>query len=30
MKQQGSFAKELAAITSLYNVVNGKDGNDSK
>ncbi|MQS77423.1 SMC family ATPase, partial [Lactobacillus halodurans] len=30
MKKQGEFAKELAAITSLYNVVNGKDGNDSK
>ena len=30
MREQGDFAKELAAITSLYNVVNGKDGNDSK
>ncbi|CAJ1195685.1 Nuclease SbcCD subunit C [Companilactobacillus paralimentarius] len=30
MQKQGEFAKELAAITSLYNVVNGKDGNDSK
>jgi len=30
MQQQGDFAKELAAITSLYNVVNGKDGNDNK
>ncbi|KRN98728.1 SbcC/MukB-like Walker B domain-containing protein [Companilactobacillus kimchiensis] len=30
MQQQGAFAKELAAITSLYNIVNGKDGNDSK
>lgn len=30
MRKQGDFAKELAAITSLYNVVNGKDGNDSK
>lgn len=30
MQKQGDFAKELAAITSLYNVVNGKDGNDSK
>lgn len=30
MREQGNFAKELAAITSLYNVVNGKDGNDSK
>lgn len=30
MQQQGDFAKELAAITSLYNVVTGKDGNDSK
>jgi len=30
MQQQGDFANELAAITSLYNVVNGKDGNDNK
>lgn len=30
MREQGDFAKELAAITSLYNVVNGRDGNDSK
>lgn len=30
MQQQGDFAKELAAVTSLYNVVTGKDGNDSK
>lgn len=30
MQQQGDFAQELAAITSLYNVVNGKDGNDNK
>ena len=30
MQQQGDFAEELAAITSLYNVVTGKEGNDSK
>lgn len=30
IKHQGDFAQKLAAITSLYNVVNGKDGNDNK
>ncbi|MFH5811238.1 AAA family ATPase [Companilactobacillus sp. FL22-1] len=30
MQEQGNFAKELAGITSLYNIVSGKDGNDSK
>lgn len=30
MQQQGAFAKELASITSLYNIVNGKDGNKNK
>jgi exonuclease SbcC len=30
MQEQGDFATELTAITSLYNVINGKDGNDNK
>lgn len=30
MKKQGSFAKKFGEITSLYNIVTGKDGNDSK
>ncbi|EQM55235.1 exonuclease SbcC [Lactiplantibacillus plantarum EGD-AQ4] len=30
MQQQGSFAKRFAEITGLYNIITGKDGNDSK
>ncbi|WP_125763462.1 SbcC/MukB-like Walker B domain-containing protein [Companilactobacillus hulinensis] len=30
IKNQSSFGKKLAEITSLYNIVNGKDGNDDK
>ncbi len=30
IKEQGNFDKKLGEITSLYNIVNGKDGNDSK
>ncbi|MFD1472083.1 AAA family ATPase [Companilactobacillus mishanensis] len=30
MKEQGSFAKKLSEITSLYNVVNGREGNEDK
>ncbi|USR86804.1 hypothetical protein LPKW2_11985 [Lactiplantibacillus pentosus] len=30
MQQQGSFAKRFAEITGLYNIITGKDGNESK
>ncbi|MCH4009761.1 AAA family ATPase [Companilactobacillus sp.] len=30
IKSQGTFAKKFGEITSLYNIVTGKDGNDSK
>ncbi|NVY96356.1 SMC family ATPase [Lactobacillus sp. DCY120] len=30
MQEQAKFADSLAAVTSLYNVINGKDGNDDK
>ncbi|MBP5843934.1 SMC family ATPase, partial [Lactiplantibacillus plantarum] len=30
MHQQGTFAKRFAEITSLYNIMTGKDGNDHK
>lgn len=30
LQAQGNFTKELAAITSLYNIVTGKDGNENK
>ena len=30
MQEQAEYAKTLADITSLYNVITGKDGNDSK
>ncbi|AKP67387.1 AAA family ATPase [Companilactobacillus ginsenosidimutans] len=30
MDDQGDFAKKLGEITSLYNIVTGKDGNDRK
>lgn len=30
LKAQGNFTKELKAITSLYNIVTGKDGNENK
>lgn len=30
MQKQGDFAKKLNEITGLYNIVTGKDGNDSK
>lgn len=30
LKNQGQFAKKLGEVTSLYNIVTGKDGNDNK
>jgi len=30
IQQQGDFAKHFAELTSLYNIVTGKDGNDHK
>ncbi|MCT3307313.1 AAA family ATPase [Lactiplantibacillus pentosus] len=30
MQQQGNFAKRFAEITGLYNIITGKDGNESK
>ncbi|WP_047999530.1 SbcC/MukB-like Walker B domain-containing protein [Lactiplantibacillus herbarum] len=30
IQQQGDFAKRFAELTSLYNIVTGKDGNDHK
>ena len=30
MQKQGDFTKKLSEITGLYNIVTGKDGNDSK
>lgn len=30
VKDQGSFAKKFSEITSLYNIVTGKEGNDNK
>ncbi|WP_125770625.1 AAA family ATPase [Companilactobacillus furfuricola] len=30
MKEQGTFAQKFSEITSLYNIVTGKDGNDNK
>ena len=30
LQAQGNFTKELAAVTSLYNIVTGKDGNENK
>lgn len=30
IKDQGSFAKKFSEITSLYNIVTGKEGNDNK
>lgn len=30
IKEQGTFAKKFSEITSLYNIVTGKEGNDNK